>query len=48
MPYTRFVSYGLGRTGLRSREFERRDKRSFRRWMRRRRKAETQGKPHDQ
>lgn len=40
MPYTRFVPFGLGRRGMRSQGFERRDKRSFRRWLRRRGKPE--------
>lgn len=34
--YRRHVAFGLGHKGMKSREFERRDKRSFRRWMRRR------------
>jgi len=33
--YTRFLSYGLGRHSYRSHEFERRSKRSFRKWSRR-------------
>lgn len=33
--YTRWVSYGLGHKGLKSKVFERRNKRSFRKWLRR-------------
>lgn len=38
--YKRFVNYGLGHKELRSKEFERRDKKSFRKWMRRKLKGE--------
>lgn len=40
--YSRFVPYGLGHQGLKSREFERRSKRSFRRWLRRKGKHDAQ------
>ena len=38
--YTRFVPYGVGRKGLRSKPFERRSKPSYRKWRRRKDKNE--------
>lgn len=38
--YTRFLPFGLEHHSLKSREFERRSKKSFRKWLRRKIKQE--------
>jgi hypothetical protein len=47
MPYERLVSYGLSRKDIKSRTFERRSKRSFRRWTRRKLKSEDNKERYD-